>query len=208
MSDIFTVNAEPRDTTGKGASRRLRRANKVPAILYGGNEEPAMLNIAHNEIIQALEHEAFYSHLLTLNVGDKSQQVILKDVQRHPYKPVILHLDFQRVSAKDKLHVHVPIHFINENIAPGVKTGGGQVHHLINELEIVCLPKDLPEFIEIDLKDLQLNDVIHLSDIELPAGVTIVALTQGSDHDHPVVNITRRGGAAEEEEESSSDSDS
>ncbi|MEM9101272.1 MAG: 50S ribosomal protein L25/general stress protein Ctc [Pseudomonadota bacterium] len=207
MSTNFEVNAEVRTVVGKGASRRLRRAERVPAILYGGNEEPLMLTLDHNEFIHSLEEEAFYSHVLTINIDGKAHQAILKDLQRHPYKPKVVHADFLRVSATEKLHTNVPLHFLNEDSAKGVKTGGGSIHHLMNDVEITCLPKDLPEFIEVDVKDVDVNQVIHLSDLTLPEGVSLVALVQGSDHDHPVVQITRRGGAAEESsEEDSSES--
>lgn len=180
MAEDFVVNAEFRETQGKGASRRLRREGKVPAILYGGDKPPRMLAIPHNEVLKHLEVEAFYSHILTIKVGDVEQQAVLKDVQRHPAKPLILHLDFQRVTAGRKIHMNVPLHFINESTAPGVKAGGIVEHHAI-DVEITCLPKDLPEYIEVDVGGLEIGDLLHLSQITPPPGVSFVALAQGDD---------------------------
>jgi large subunit ribosomal protein L25 len=197
MIEKFQVQAEPRSDAGKGASRRLRRTGQVPAIVYGAHQEPEMISLSHNEMIQHLEHEAFYSHLLTLKMGNKVQSVVLKALQRHPAKPFILHADFQRVQADEKLRMTVPIHFLNEANCMGVKLGGGVVSHSLNEIEISCLPKDLPEYIAIDLVDLELGDIIHLSEVPLPAGVE---LAQAPDPDVPVVVIhSGHGGGGEEE---------
>ncbi len=196
MKETFEVLAEPRGDAGKGASRRLRRTGRVPAIVYGAHQEPEMVSLAHNELLQHLEHEAFYSHILTLKVDDKAQAVVLKDLQRHPAKPFILHADFQRVQADEKLRMTVPIHFLNETSCKGVKLGGGVVSHNLTEIEISCLPKDLPEFIALDLMDLELGGIIHLSEVPLPEGVE---LAQAPDPDEPVVVIhSGHGGAAEE----------
>lgn len=198
MTDIFELNAEKRADTGKGASRRLRRLqDKIPAILYGGEKEPMSITLNHNEVLKALEHEAFYSHILTIKVNGKAEKAVLKDVQRHAFKPKVIHMDFQRVSAKTKLHMHVPLHFINEDIAPGVKTGGGMVNHLLTDVEVVCLPNDLPEYIEVDLAKLQVNQSLHLSDLKLPKGVELVALSHGNDL--TVVNIQLPRAAVAEE---------
>ncbi|QGX40730.1 50S ribosomal protein L25/general stress protein Ctc [Permianibacter aggregans] len=180
MAISFTLDAVKRDDMGKGASRRLRREDKVPAVIYGGGEAAASITLEHNKVIQALENEAFYSHILTINVDGKPQQVILKDLQRHPFKPKIAHMDFLRVKAGEELHTKVPVHFINEATCPGVKAGG-VVHHDVNELEIYVLPKDLPEFIEVDLAGLKVGDSVHLSQIKLPAGVKSAALQRGDD---------------------------
>ncbi|MCO5763010.1 MAG: 50S ribosomal protein L25/general stress protein Ctc [Chromatiaceae bacterium] len=197
MIEKFQVQAEPRSDAGKGASRRLRRTGQVPAIVYGAHQEPEMISLSHNEMIQHLEHEAFYSHLLTLKMGNKVQSVVLKALQRHPAKPFILHADFQRVQADEKLRMTVPIHFLNEANCKGVKLSGGVVSHSLNEIEISCLPKDLPEYIAIDLVDLELGDIIHLSEVPLPAGVE---LAQAPDPDVPVVVIhSGHGGGGEEE---------
>jgi large subunit ribosomal protein L25 len=201
MKVDFTVNAETRSDSGKGASRRLRRAGKVPAVIYGAGKDAASLTLGHDEMFHHLENEAFYSHILSLTVdGGKPEKVVLKDVQRDPAKPKILHVDFQRVSEKDKLHMHVPLHFVGEDIAPGVKAGG-LISHLMSNLDVACLAKDLPEFIEVDVSHMDTGDSLHLSDIKLPKGVEITALAQGEDHDLPVVSIhAPRGGGADEEE--------
>jgi len=199
MSISFEVQAETRDDMGKGASRRLRRAGQVPAIIYGAHKESTMITLDHNELIKHLEHEAFYSHVLDLKLGKKKEKVVLKDLQRHPSKPFILHVDFQRVSAKEKLRMHVPLHFMNEETAPGVKQGG-RVSHTLTDIEVNCLPKDLPEYIEVDMAEIEIGQVIHLSELALPKGVEIPALAQGAGQDAVVVSI-HSGKIAEEEEE-------
>ena len=201
MSISFELNAQARKDVGKGASRRLRREDKVPAVLYGAGKDVVSLTMAHNEIMHALENEAFYSHILDLKVDGKGEQVILRDLQRHPSKPRIMHVDFQRVSATEKIHMHVPLHFLNEETAPGVKVGGGIVSHLMIDVEVSCLPKDLPEFIEVDLAALELNGSIHMSELKLPAGVQILELTHGEAHDHAVVSIHLPRAAKEATEE-------
>lgn len=198
MSVAFELIAESRQGVGKGASRRLRRAGRVPAVLYGGNKAPESLSFDHNEIVKQLQHEGFYSHILSITVGSRKESAILKDLQRHPYKPAILHLDLQRVSADEKIRVHVPLHFINEQTAKGVKQEGGVVSHLLIDVEVACLPKDLPEFIEVDLSELGLGESIHLSELKLPEGVEVVALSHGAEYDVPVVNIHHARRAAEE----------
>jgi len=189
MSVSFDLNADVRNDMGKGASRRLRRTGKVPAILYGAGKDPQLLQLSHNEVMRNLEHEAFYSHILSVKVGGKVEQAVLKDLQRHPHKPIIMHLDLQRVSATEKLRMHVPLHFIGEDMAPGVKQGGGIISHLLNDVEILCFPKDLPEYLEVDVSALQLNETLHLSDVRLPTGVDLVELLHGAEHDQPVVSI-------------------
>ncbi len=196
MSSEFVLSAEPRSEQGKGASRRLRRAGKVPAILYGAGKEPVPLSINHNELLKQLENEAFYSHILTIELGGKKEQAVLKDLQRHPAKPFILHLDLMRVSAGEKIRVNVPLHFIGEEVAPGVKIGGGIVTHAVTEVEITCLPKDLPEYIEVDLSGLELGQSLHLSDLKLPPGVELVQLMQGEEHDVAVAAIQATRGSA------------
>lgn len=197
MSTQFELNAETRQTFGKGASRRLRRlANKVPGIMYGGGEEPKSLAFDHNQLLKALEHEAFYSHILTIHIDGNPQKAVLKDLQRHPYKPRILHLDLLRITGKEKISMSVPLHFIGENIAPGVKEGKGTVSHLITSLDIRCLPDDLPEYIEVDLSNLSLDENLHISDLKLPKGVESVALLHHDDQ--PVVSIHLPRAAAEE----------
>lgn len=198
----FALAATIRNDLGKGASRRLRRrADEVPAIVYGGTREPQAISLSHNELSRALQNEAFYSHIITLTVDGVAEDVILKDLQRHPAKPVLLHADFQRVNRATKLHMRVPLHFINEDTAIGVKQQGGTVFHSLADLEVLCLPGDLPEYIEVDLAELQLDQILHISDLRLPAGVESVALAQGADHDLPVVAIHRARGSVSETEE-------
>ena len=201
MSENFIVTAEPRQDVGKGASRRLRHTGKVPAVIYGAGKDAVSISLDHDEMLHHLEHEAFYSHILTVSVSGAEEKAVLKDVHRHPGKPKIMHVDFQRVSDKDKLHMHVPLHFVGEDVAPGVKIGGGIFSHLMTSIDISCLAKDLPEYIEVDVSGMQLGDALHLSDLKLPTGVDILALAQGEDHDLPVVSIhAPRGGGAEVEE--------
>ena len=183
MSVSFDVVAESRSDTGKGASRRLRRRGLVPAIVYGGHKEPEMIALTHSQLIRHLEHEAFYSHVLNLKVGEETASVVLKDLQRHPAKPFVLHADFMRVSQDEKLRMMVPLHFLNEEKSKGIKAGGN-VSHNFTEVEITCLPKDLPEFIGVDVTEMDVGDIIHLSEIAMPEGV---ALAHAPDPDEPVV---------------------
>jgi len=190
-------NATKRDAQGTGASRRLRRAGRVPGILYGGEATPQAVDIDHNELFQALRKEAFYSSVLTMNLDGAKQMCLLRDVQRHPFRQLILHVDFQRIDASHKIHQRVPLHFVNADTAPGVKAQGGMVQHVTTELDVRCLPKDLPSFIEVDLKDLASGHSMHVSELKLPAGVEVV-LHKGED---PVVAtiVVRGAGAASEE---------
>jgi large subunit ribosomal protein L25 len=176
-AEEFELNCTVRTDLGKGASRRLRRLNgDIPAVLYGGGEDPVSLTIAHKDIAKATENEAFFSHIITLNVGKKKQKAVIKALQRHPAKAILMHADFQRVSDKVQITVNVPIHFLNEDKCVGVKTGGGSIIKTLNEIEIHCFPKDLPEFIEVDMLLLGIGEAVHLADITLPAGVASVAL--------------------------------
>lgn len=201
MSQIkhFELEATLRTDIGKGASRRLRHAGLVPVVIYGGaGKEPMSLTISHNELLKHLAHEAFYSHVLVIRIeGHGVESAVLKDVQRHPSRPVVLHIDLQRVSDTQKLHMHVPLHFINGDVAPGVKQGGGSITHQLVEVEVSCLPKDLPEFIEVDLGGMQVDDVLHLSDIKCPAGVELLALSHGEEHNLPVASLHLARGAKE-----------
>lgn len=200
MSVSFEIEAQIRSDQGKGASRRLRRAGKMPAILYGGGKDPVSLELWHDPMMHSLENEAFYSHILSVKVDGKAERAVLKDVQRHPYKPTLLHLDLQRVSESEKLRMNVPLHFMGEDIAPGVKQSGGIVSHLVNEVEISCLPRNLPEYLEVDISNLEVNDTLHLSDIKLPEGVELMQLSHGEEYDLPVVSIHMPRAAVEEEE--------
>ena len=189
MADKFDLVADFRDDMGKGASRRLRREGKVPAILYGGGRPPRTLAFDHNKVLRQLENESFYSSVLNVMVGDQEQAVILKDLQRHPARRQILHMDLQRVLEDEEIRMNVPIHFLNEDIAVGVKQGGGKVSHLMTDVEVVCLPRFLPEYLEIDVADLELDEMRYISDIPLPEGVTIPALAQGEEANQPIVSI-------------------
>jgi large subunit ribosomal protein L25 len=188
MSTI-SLEAEARLVQGKGASRRLRRLeNKIPGILYGGEKAAQLIHLQQNKVFKALEHENIFSSVFDLHVNGKVEHVILKDMQRHPYKPVILHMDFQRVSAKDILVKLIPLHFINEQNAPGFKKGG-VINHTMTQVEVRCQAKYLPEFIEVDLNDMDLDEVLHLSDLKLPSHVQLTIDPFVGDHDHPVVGI-------------------
>ncbi|MDE0841022.1 MAG: 50S ribosomal protein L25/general stress protein Ctc [Porticoccaceae bacterium] len=208
MSTDFTLNAKGREVSGKGASRRLRRlAGEIPGIVYGGKKDPQSITLVHKDVLKALENEAFYSHIVRLDIDGKSQDVVLKDLQRHPAKTAILHMDFLRISKTTALTIRVPLHFINEDACVGVKQDGGIISHTMSELEIQCLPKDLPEYIEVDVAALALGETLHISDIKLPLGVESVALNHGSDHDLPIaaVNKLKGGGSEASDNEASGD---
>lgn len=189
MREEFDLVAETREGQGKGASRRLRREGLVPAIIYGGGRKPRALVFDHNRVLQQLENESFYSSILSIKVGSKSQAAIVKDIQRHPAKRQILHMDFQRIVDDEKIKMNVPIHFVGGEDAPGVKTEGGSVSQLMSDVEVSCLPRDLPEYFEVDISGLQLNEMLHLSDISVPEGVEIIELSHGGGHDQPIVNV-------------------
>ncbi len=178
MKTSFELVAEFRETQGKGASRRLRHEGKVPAILYGGHADARRLALSHQKLLIMLDNERFYSTILSLKVGDQTQAAILKDVQRHPFKNAVMHVDFQRVDENEKIRISIPLHFTGAAVSPGVKSQGGIVSHMRNEAEVTCLPKDLPEFIEVDISGLSLNESIHLSQLKLPEGVTLVDLAK------------------------------
>ncbi len=198
MQESFELIAEVRTDKGKGASRRLRRMNKVPAVLYGGKQPPVSLTLQHNELLQHLENEAFYSHILNVKVDGKSEKAVLRDVQRHPSNPVIMHIDLLRVDEKARIHMSVPLHFTNEEKCVGVKTGGGSITHLMTQVEVSCLAGDLPEYIEVDLEKVEAGASVHLSEITLPKGIELVELAHG--HDLAVVSVLKpRGGAGEDE---------
>lgn len=186
--DKFELSVATRTTAGKGASRRLRRQNLVPAIVYGGEGDPESIQIDKFELDNHLKYEAFYSHVLTLNFGDRRDEVVLKDVQRHPIKPEVAHVDFMRITKGEALTMQVPLHFMNEEDCKGVKAGG-ILNKLLNELEVTCLPKDLPEYIEVDVEGLDIGDAVHLGELKLPAGVTIAALEHDGDATLSVVSV-------------------
>jgi large subunit ribosomal protein L25 len=209
MSDQFELHAEVREDLGKGASRRLRRlADQVPAIIYGGDKDPQPLTLVRKDLEKALENEAFYSHVLTINVGKEKQKAILKDLQRHPARESVMHADFLRVNENKPIKVHVPIHFTNEEKSYGVKTQGGIVQHQETDIEVQCLPSKIPEYIEVDMLKVEIGQIIHLSDITLPEGVASVALALGEDHDLAIASIIApRGGSDAEEEAAAPEAD-
>ncbi|SEM97772.1 LSU ribosomal protein L25P [Nitrosospira multiformis] len=191
------ISADKRELQGKGASRRLRGSGKVPGIIYGGENPAQPIELDHNNLYHQLKLEAFHASILTMSVEGQKEKVLLRDIQMHPFKPQVLHIDFQRVASNKKIHMKVPLHFINEDIAPGVKLAGGLVSRVLTELDVSCLPKDLPEFISVDVGELAAGNTIHLSNLQLPEGVEIPALMKGEDL--PVATIAiPRGVAAEE----------
>ena len=202
MSDQFELTAEVRADKGKGASRRLRRlADHIPAIIYGGDKDPQPLTLIRKDLEKALENEAFYSHVLTINVGKDKQQAILKDLQRHPAKNKVMHADFLRVDDKTVVKVHIPIHFLNETTCKGVKVQGGMIQHMETDIEVQCLPGDIPEYIEVDMLEVEAGQIVHLSDIALPEGVASTALALGEDHDLAIASVVAPKGVSEDEEE-------
>jgi len=207
MAD-FELNAELRTDKGKGASRRLRRnADMIPAILYGAGKDSLSLTLAHKDIHKACENEAFFSHIITINADGKSQQAIVKDLQRHPAKDRIMHADFLRIQMDQAITVEVPLHFLNEDSCLGVRQAGGNVSHNMTSIEISCLPGDLPEYIEVDIEDLDLGDAIHISGLKLAEGLSIPSLKQGADHDHVVVSVNAPKRAEELDDEADSAED-
>ena len=202
MSGQFELTAEARDDMGKGASRRLRRhADKIPAIIYGAGKDPQPLTMVRKDLEKALENEAFFTHVLTIHVGSAKEKAILKDLQRHPAKDLVMHADFMRIDDNVALKVHVPIHFINEDTCVGVKMGGGMIQHQATDIEVQCLPANIPSFIEVDMLDIDIGDIVHLSDVTLPEGVTSVALALGEDHDLAIASVNAPKGGSDEEEE-------
>jgi large subunit ribosomal protein L25 len=197
----YEIIAEPREDVGKGASRRLRRDGKVPGIVYGSDKNVTAITVEQNDIMHQLEHEAFYSRILTLKIGKDKDKVVLKDLQRHPYKRQLLHIDLQRINENEELTMRVPLHFINEDKCIGIKQDGGVASHVITELEIRCLPKDLPEYIDVNMAEIMLGETIHLSDLKLPEGVENYALIHGGDPAQSVVTVHLPRIEIEEEEE-------
>jgi len=208
MSDVIHLKAALRSDSGKGASRRLRHQGLVPAIVYGGERDPAMITIPQNEFIHELENETIYTQVIELRVGDKKQEVILRDLQRHPYKNKVLHADFFRIDQNTPIKVVVPIHVSNAEICVGVKLDGGMMTQLVTEVEIIALPKNLPEYLEIDAENLHLGEILHLTDIVMPEGVEIVSLThledvediEHDDHNVGVLSVVKTREEVIEEE--------
>lgn len=209
MTDSFALNAEVRELAGKGASRRLRKEGKVPAIIYGGakNRKPTSLTLEARELVKALNNEAFFSHVLTLTIDGKEEQAILMDLQRHPAKGHPLHADFERVTKSSVVHKRVPLHFINEDKCKAVKLQGGKIQHSATDVDITCKVGDLPEFIEVDMAKIEMGTVLHLSDLVLPKGVDLVELNKGADHDAPVVSVVKPAGIIDDENEGEAEED-
>ncbi len=206
MSTNFTINAKSREDTGKGASRRLRRlTGEVPAIIYGGKKDAEKISILHKDITKALENDSVYSSIISLSIDGKAEDTIIKDIQRHPAKQIILHMDFLRVSKTTKLQTRVPLNFINEDTCVGVKLGGGLIAHTMTDIEVSCLPKDLPESIDVDMAEVDVGQIVHLSDLTLPDGVESVSLSQGADYDLTVATVNKQK-AVEIDEPSESES--
>lgn len=189
MAKEYSLQASARSEQGKGASRRLRRENGVPAVIYGGGGESQAITLKHNELIRNLEEEAFYSQIITVDFGDRKEMAILRDLQRHPARPVVLHADLQRIKDDEVLHMNVPLHFVNEANSAAVKTQGAKIGHVMNDVEVACLPKDIPQYIEVDMIDVEKGQIVHLSDLKLPEGVSLPALALGADHDQPVASV-------------------
>ncbi len=194
MAHNVEVVATVREDQGKGASRRLRRTGNVPAVVYGIGKEPQAISVENRAIVKHLHNEAFYSSILTLTVDGTSEKVVLRDVQRHPAKESILHLDFLRIDPNEKIHVQVPLHIINAEKSDGVKHGA-QVQRLISDVEVICLPSDIPEYLEADIEHLGVGDSLHLSDIPMPDGCVLAALQLGDDHNQAIVNLKKGRGA-------------
>lgn len=188
MGNSFVFNAQSRSRTGSSESRVLRREGKIPGVLYGGHQEPVYFSLMRNEVVKNLENEAVYSHVLTLNIDGKPENTVLKDLQRHPSKSSIMHMDFQRISSAEKIRVHVPIHFVGESVSVGVKRGGVVTHNFV-DVEVNCLPDALPEYIEVDLSAVDLGDAVHLSDLKVPPGVELYALVHGGENDLVVASV-------------------
>jgi len=191
MANTYTLDASLRTDEGKGASRRLRRTGKVPAIVYGGEGQPVSISLAENQLVRHLQEEQFYSSIINLDLDGSVEKVLLRDLQRHPARPVVLHADLQRVNADEKLKVVVQLHFVNEEACAGVKQDGGKVTKAMMDLEISCLPADIPEFVEVDLLDLKMGDSVHISSLKLPEGVESVQLAHGEDHDLAIATVTK-----------------
>ena len=189
MQQGFEIKVQQRDCSNSSANRRMRRVGQVPAVVYGGNRLPVLLSLNHNELIRHLENESFYSHILTLKSEGEDEKVILRDIQRHPSKAQVLHIDFFRISEDQQIKVHVPLHFINEDTCAGVKQQGGIISHMQTDVEVSCLPKDLPEYLEVDVAELGLGHSLHLSDLKLPQGISLVALLQGEANDYALVSV-------------------
>ena len=202
MSNVFEFVATSREKSGTSSARAVRRQGNVPSIIYGGSTAPALIALNHNDVLKHLENEAVYSHILEINIDGKTEKAVLKDLQRHPAKPLVLHMDFMRINENELLKMHVPLHFINEIEAVGVKKGGVATHARV-EIEISCMPAALPEYLQVDLGNLDVGESVHLSEIQLPEGVEIVELAQGEGHDLAVASIIASRVSKDDEEDDS-----
>lgn len=200
----YEVNAKSRTNEGTGASRRLRRAGSLPGVLYGADKEAVSIELEHNALYYLLQEEAFHSSIIHLKLDGKKENVLVRDVQYHPWKQLVLHVDFQRVSTDQKVTMRIPLHFLNEDSAPGVKLNGGAVNHILNEVEISCLPKLLPEFIELDLSEMQIGQTLHLSDLKLAKGIELPTLLRGEDL--AIVSVTAPRGSKSDDDSSAAGS--
>tara|TARA_E500000178_G_scaffold310740_1_gene326084 strand:- start:2169 stop:2804 length:636 start_codon:yes stop_codon:yes gene_type:complete len=208
MSNQFALSARKRDLFGKGEVRRMRRLNgEIPAVVYGGKINPQSISLIHKDVMKALENESFYAHIIHLKIDGKDEEVVVKDIQRHPAKATVLHMDFLRINKSTSLTIKIPLHFLNEDICVGVKKQGGIISHTMSELEVRCLPKNLPENIEVDLSNLAVGETLHISDINLPKGVESAALTQGHGYDLPVAVVNKSKGTAATKDSSEGDND-
>ncbi|NII11590.1 50S ribosomal protein L25/general stress protein Ctc [Oleiagrimonas sp. C23AA] len=205
MTQVHEVVAERREDQGKGASRRLRHSGMVPAIVYGNNKAPESIQIEHRIVLALAKHEWFFSSVLDLKIEGESQKVLLRDWQKHPYKQQMMHMDFMRIDENAKIHTNVPLHFLNQDKSPAGKATGIVVSHNITEIEVVCLAKDLPEYIEVDLSDMDEGHIVHLSDLKMPAGVEIEQLKHGPEHDLPVVTAQTMRGAVSSDDQAEGD---
>jgi len=202
MSGHFELNAEVREDKGKGSSRRLRRlADQIPAIIYGAGKDPQPITLVRKDLEKALESEAFYTSVLAIQVGKATEKAVLKDLQRHPAKDVVMHADFMRVDENVEIKLTIPLHYINEDTCVGVKLGGGMIQHQVTEIEVQCLPANIPEFIEVDMAELDIGSIVHLSDLALPDGVTSVDLRLGAEHDLALASVMApKGGGSDDED--------
>ncbi len=208
MFSTFALSARNRDMLGKGEVRRMRRLNgEVPAVIYGGKIDPQSISLVHKDVMKALENEAFYAHIINLKIDGKSEEVVIKDIQRHPAKATVLHMDFLRINKSTYLNIKIPLHFANESACVGVRKQGGTISRTMSELEVKCLPKDIPEYIEVDVSNLAVGETLHISRINLPRGVESVVLSQGPEYDLPVAVVNKSKGSSTTTDASEGDND-
>ena len=208
MFSTFALSARNRDMLGKGEVRRMRRLNgEVPAVIYGGKIDPQSISLVHKDVMKALENESFYAHIINLKIDGKNEEVVIKDIQRHPAKATVLHMDFLRINKSTYLNIKIPLHFANENTCVGVRKQGGTISRTMSELEVKCLPRDIPEYIEVDVSNLAVGETLHISSINLPRGVESVGLSQGPEYDLPVAVVNKSKGSSTTTDASEGDND-